>query len=185
LGARRDDAESVIRDRPVHARDGLPGVVSRTAIVTRIVVADDNRPYLELLLALLGQMPRVEVAGTAADGHEAVRSAVENEADIALLDIEMPGLDGFAAAQAIRRARPQTELILHTGALLENHRRLGRELALPVFDKLQLEQTLQLLAERGRRNRAGRTLDTRADASQLPFSDGTGLASKTRTIVRQ
>src|SRR5256885_9912465 len=88
-------------------------------VKTRVVVADDYRPFLELLLVVLGAVPQVGVVGAAADGREAVRLAVDNEADVALLDIDMPGLDGFAAAEAIRRARPQTMLLLHTAAMVE------------------------------------------------------------------
>jgi len=82
---------------------------------TRVVVADDSPSYLELLVILLGQMPQLQVVGTAADGREAVQVAVEREADIVLLGVEMPGLDGLVAAAEIRRLRPETELVLHTG----------------------------------------------------------------------
>jgi DNA-binding NarL/FixJ family response regulator len=119
-----------------------------------VVIADDSRLYRELLLVVLGDVQHLEVVGAAADGREAVRLAVENEADIALLDVEMPCLDGFAAAQAIRRERPQTELLLHTSAMLDERRRLGADLDLRVGDKLHLDETLDLVAQSARR-RAG------------------------------
>jgi DNA-binding NarL/FixJ family response regulator len=80
---------------------------------TRVVVADDSSPYLELLVLVLGELPEVEVVGMASDGREEVRVTVERGADVALLDVEMPILDGFGAAEEIRRLRPQTDLLLH------------------------------------------------------------------------
>jgi CheY-like chemotaxis protein len=117
----------------------------RTAdgVKTRVVVADDDRAFLELLLFQLGALPQLRVIGVALDGHEAVRLSVEQQADVALLDIDMPGLDGFAAALAIRREHPETALILHTGALIEEHRQLGAELGLAVFDKLDVFRTIE------------------------------------------
>jgi DNA-binding NarL/FixJ family response regulator len=123
-------------------------------VKTRIVIADNSEPYLALLVVVLGNVPQLEIIGTATDGREAVRLSVDNEADIALLDIEMPVLDGVAAALAIRRERPQTELLLHTAAMFEERRRLGAELGLRVFDKLHLNQTVDLVAERGRHHAA-------------------------------
>ena len=120
----------------------------------RVVVADDSSPYLELLRAVLAGSPELELVGTASDGCEAVRVAVESEADIALLDIDMPGLDGFAAAQEIRRLRPGTELFLHTGGMVDDYRRRGRALELSVFDKLQLSRTLELISSHRERRAA-------------------------------
>jgi CheY-like chemotaxis protein len=44
-----------------------------------------------------------------------VRVTVERGADVALLDVEMPILDGFGAAEEIRRLRPQTDLLHRFG----------------------------------------------------------------------
>jgi DNA-binding NarL/FixJ family response regulator len=117
-------------------------------VSTRVVIADDSQPFLELLCAVLGHMPEVEVVGSAADGREAVRLALELDADVALLDIEMPILDGFAAAQAIRHAHPRTRLFLHTASMVDERRRYGAELNLRVFDKLKFSQTVELVAAR-------------------------------------
>jgi len=104
---------------------------------------------------VVADVPGLLVVGTALDGHAAVRLAVKNEADVVLLDIDMPGLDGFAAAQAIRRERPEALLLLHTGAVVEERRRRGVRLGLPVYDKQDLAQTVDLLAARARAKTAG------------------------------
>jgi len=114
----------------------------------RLVVADDSPDYLELLVVVLEQMPQLDVVGAAGDGREAVRMAVDRRADVALLDVDMPILDGFGAAAEIRRLRPQTELLLHTGGEVDEHRRRGEQLRVSVFDKLDLVQTIELIARR-------------------------------------
>jgi DNA-binding NarL/FixJ family response regulator len=121
-----------------------------TPVRTRLVVADDSPAYLELLLVVLGQMPQLEVVGSAVNGREAVRVAVEREADVVLLDVEMPVLDGFGAAEEIRRIRPRTKLFLHTSMLVDERRRRAEQLDLRVFDKLELAQTVDRVSRAGR-----------------------------------
>ena len=82
----------------------------------RVVFADDDAVLRELLGALLGFLPHVTVVGEASDGIEAVRLVARHYPDTVLLDVDMPLLDGFAAAEVIRSFRPRTRLMLHTGA---------------------------------------------------------------------
>jgi DNA-binding NarL/FixJ family response regulator len=117
------------------------------SVRARLVIADDSPSYLELLVLVLGEIPQLQLVGTAAVGREAVRVAVEHEADIVLLDVEMPVLDGFGAAEEIRRLRPQTDLVLHTGMLVDDRRRKAEQLNLRVFDKLELARTIELVAQ--------------------------------------
>jgi len=66
----------------------------------RVLLADDQRVVREGLEMLLGLLPGIEVVGTAADGEEAVRLAVARAADVVLMDLRMPRVDGI---EAIRR----------------------------------------------------------------------------------
>jgi two-component system response regulator LytT len=61
----------------------------------RILVVDDESPARKDLKRILGTIAGVEIAGEAGDGHEAVRSIRKLRPDVVLLDIQMPGLDGF------------------------------------------------------------------------------------------
>ena len=110
-----------------------------------MVFADDDSRYRRLLRAAFGLFPQLNVVGEAADGAQAVRLAVEREADAVLLDVEMPELDGFTAALRIRRLRPAARVLLHTGELLDERRRAAQALDLPLRDKLRVYQTLEAI----------------------------------------
>ncbi|WP_405003282.1 response regulator transcription factor [Kitasatospora purpeofusca] len=72
----------------------------------RILLADDEDLVRGALAALLGLEPDLAVIAQAADGPAAVQAAAHHPIDIALLDLEMPHLDGISAAQAINSHRP-------------------------------------------------------------------------------
>jgi CheY-like chemotaxis protein len=59
------------------------------------------------LTALLGSLPDVEVVAVAADGFGAVKEVVLQRPDVAILDLQMPGQDGFAATRELRQGREQ------------------------------------------------------------------------------
>jgi two-component system, LytTR family, response regulator len=70
----------------------------------RTVVVDDERLARERLLALLRGVPDVEVVAQARDGPEAVRLIEEKMPDLVLLDIQMPGMDGFGVLQSLTQS---------------------------------------------------------------------------------
>ncbi|MFE6866286.1 response regulator [Kitasatospora sp. NPDC057692] len=72
----------------------------------RILLADDEDLTRGALAALLDLEPDLTVTAQAQDGAAAVEAARRHPIDLALLDLEMPHLDGISAAQAIRRHRP-------------------------------------------------------------------------------
>jgi CheY-like chemotaxis protein len=120
----------------------------------RIVIADDSPDYLRLFELMLARLEGIEVVATARDGIEAVRVAHEQDVDVALLDIDMPCLEGFAAAEEIRRLKPGTRVILQTGSLADDVRRRADELSLFVLEKLDLVKNLELLAHLAVRSNA-------------------------------
>jgi two-component system, LytTR family, response regulator len=71
----------------------------------RVVVADDERPARSFLLALLLGYPDVEVVGEAADGAEAVALIERVQPDLALLDLQMPEVDGLGVVRLLRKDR--------------------------------------------------------------------------------
>lgn len=71
----------------------------------RIIIADDERPARSYLAALLRTFDDVELIGEAATGPEAVELIERVRPDLALLDLQMPELDGLGVARLIRRDR--------------------------------------------------------------------------------
>jgi two-component system response regulator DesR len=82
--------------------------------VIRILIAEDQALVRGAIVALLGLEPDLEVVADVARGDEIVPMALEVLPDVALLDIEMPGLDGLSAAAQLRTALPSCRTIVVT-----------------------------------------------------------------------
>ena len=119
-----------------------------------MLIADDSPDYLRVLELLLEPFDGIDVVAAATDGREAVERVCRNDIDVALLDVEMPVVDGFAAAEAIRRLAPETAIVLQTGGLTESVLRRADTLGLFVFEKLKLIGDLESLASLSRSRRA-------------------------------
>jgi DNA-binding NarL/FixJ family response regulator len=82
----------------------------------RVVIADDDESYAELIAVLLHDRPELEVIGIAKDGEEAVQLACWQDADIVLMDIDMPRIDGIVATRLVREAKPRMCVLMLSGA---------------------------------------------------------------------
>jgi DNA-binding NarL/FixJ family response regulator len=78
----------------------------------RVLVADDHEVVLEGVRALIERQPDLEVCGLATNGREAVDLARKTKPDVVVLDITMPELDGLDAIRQIRKALPNTEVVV-------------------------------------------------------------------------
>lgn len=83
----------------------------------RILVVDDHGVVRQGLRMYLALDPGLEVVGEAANGAEALSMAHELRPDVVLMDLLMPGMDGIAATEAIRRELPEVEVIALTSVL--------------------------------------------------------------------
>ena len=72
---------------------------------TRILIADDHEVVRKGLRALLESEPGLEIVGEASNGREAVERAVSSKADVVVLDVGMPELNGLEATRRIVRLR--------------------------------------------------------------------------------
>ena len=80
----------------------------------RILLAEDQRMIRGALARLLDLEPDLAVVADVSSGDEVVPRALETRPDVALLDIQMPRLDGLAAAAALRRAMPACPVLILT-----------------------------------------------------------------------
>ena len=80
----------------------------------RILLAEDQRMIRGALARLLDLEPDLVVVADVSSGDEVVPRALETRPDVALLDIQMPRLDGLAAAAALRRAMPACPVLILT-----------------------------------------------------------------------
>lgn len=82
----------------------------------RVLIADDHRLFAQALEAILSDDRRIEIVGQARDGNEAVQLSEQLEPDVILMDIAMPGMDGFQATRVIKQARPRACILMLTGS---------------------------------------------------------------------
>jgi len=82
--------------------------------VIRLLLADDQALVRGALATLLDLEPDLEVVAEVGRGDEVVAAARRTHPDVALLDVEMPGLDGIAATAQLRRAVPGCRVLIVT-----------------------------------------------------------------------
>jgi DNA-binding NarL/FixJ family response regulator len=81
----------------------------------RVLLADDDAPFLEMLSPLIERQPALAVVGAALDGLAAIELADELSPDAVVIDLHMPRLDGVSAVARLRRDHPSMCVIALTG----------------------------------------------------------------------
>jgi two-component system, NarL family, response regulator DesR len=81
----------------------------------RVLLAEDEELIRDALVSLLGREPDLEVVATAADGSAAVAEALAHRPDVAVVDLEMPRLDGLGVVAELARALPTCPVVILTG----------------------------------------------------------------------
>ena len=81
----------------------------------RVLLADDEQPFLDALSPLIERQPELAVVGTALDGLAAIELADELGPDAVVIDLHMPRLDGVSAVARLRRDHPSMCVIALTG----------------------------------------------------------------------
>src|SRR5436305_14454164 len=81
----------------------------------RVLLADDDRPFVEALQPLIERQPELLVVGSAGDGLAAIELAEELRPDAIVIDLHMPLLDGVSAVARLRHDHPAMCVIALTG----------------------------------------------------------------------
>lgn len=148
----------------------------------RILLAEDQAMIREALATLLELEPDISVVGQVGRGDEVV-AAVDalGGVDVALLDIEMPGLDGLSAAAELRRQHPRTKVVMLTTFGRPGFLRRAMEAGAAAF--MVKDAPAARLAEAVRRVLAGeRVIDP--DLAAAALADGVNpLTGRERDVL--
>jgi CheY-like chemotaxis protein len=85
--------------------------IEHTMITLRVLVVDDSEVVRRSVCTLLEGEPGLRVISVASDGLQAVKQAREQQPDVILLDISLPGLSGIEAARRIRGVAPRSKIL--------------------------------------------------------------------------
>jgi len=100
-----------------------------------ILVVDDHQEFRGIIKHLLHSETDLSVEGEAADGLAAVEYVRHHRPAVVLMDVAMPGIDGFEATRRIKAMRPETKVLIltiHTGeGYAERARDSGADRYLP------------------------------------------------------
>ncbi|WP_029429658.1 response regulator transcription factor [Blastococcus sp. URHD0036] len=148
----------------------------------RLLLADDQALVRGALAALLDLEPDLEVVAEVGRGDEVVSAAVDHGVDVALLDVEMPGMDGIAATAAVRAALPSCRVLIVTTFGRPGYLRRAVEAGASGF--VVKDTPARQLAEAVRRVHAGlRVLDP-ALAEESLVSGASPLTAREADVLR-
>lgn len=132
----------------------------------RVLIADDETLIRDAVAALLAMQEDLEVVAVAGSGDEALAAALRHEPDVALLDLQMPGLDGVEVAERLAAELPGCRAMIVT-----SHGRPGylrRALETGVRGFLPKTSSAEVLADAVRTvHRGGRYVDPELAAEAI------------------
>lgn len=100
----------------------------------RVVIADDE-PDIRMLLRIQLEHEGFEIAAEAHDGRAAVECCAAQEPDVVILDLLMPGVNGFEAIPILRRQHPEVAIVAYTAVAGDFVRREMARLRIPLLLK--------------------------------------------------
>jgi DNA-binding NarL/FixJ family response regulator len=83
----------------------------------RVVVVEDHPMVRDIVAIACSNRPTLEVVGTAGDGLQAVAVCLAVKPDVLVLDLGLPGIDGFEVIRRVRRVLPGLRILLFSGHL--------------------------------------------------------------------
>ncbi len=154
----------------------------------KVVLVDDHVLVRETLARQLEQEPDMQVVATAGDADTAVTHVVEQQPDIVILDIDMPGREAFDAAAVIRQRCPATRLIILSGYFHDRY--IDRALAVGASSYLSKAEPLATVVKAIRAVATGGTYFSPEVEARIVFdADGirlqTGPQSRASSLTEQ
>ncbi|TDD16100.1 response regulator transcription factor [Nonomuraea diastatica] len=148
-------------------------------MTTRVLLADDEHLVRGAIAALLDLEDGIEVVAQVGRGDEVVPAVAEHRPDVAVLDIEMPGMDGLSAAEQISS---QCKIVILTSLGRPGY--LRRAMAAGVSGFLGKDASAEELAMAIRKVQAGgRYLDAELAAAAMAAGDSP-LTERERDALR-
>ena len=147
----------------------------------RLLLADDQALVRGALAALLSLESDLEVAAEVDRGDRVVPTALEVRPDVAVLDIEMPGLDGIAATGALRQALPACRVLVVTTFGRPGYLRRAMEAGASGF--LVKDAPAEQLADAIRRVHAGLRVVDPALAAETLATGESPLTGRERDVL--
>jgi len=148
----------------------------------KVLLADDQALVRGALAALLALEPDLEVVAEVGRGDEVVGAARAAGADVCLLDIEMPGIDGIAAAAAVRDALPGVRTLVVTTFGRPGYLRRALEAGASGF--IVKDTPSRQLAEAVRRVHAGLRVVDPSLATESLVDGANPLTEREREVLR-
>ncbi|WP_067709436.1 response regulator transcription factor [Nocardia yamanashiensis] len=149
----------------------------------RVLVAEDVRILREALIGLLELEDDLEVVAGVESGEQAVAAAMRHGVDVAVLDIELPGMDGLQAAELLRDRLPTCRVLILTGVGRPGNLRRG--IAAKVAGFMLKDARPQDLVDAIRVvARGGRVLDPQLAYATLDVADSP-LTERETDVLRE
>jgi two-component system, NarL family, nitrate/nitrite response regulator NarL len=86
--------------------------VSAKKQIIKVLVADDHPVVRKGLQTCLAKQAKLKIVGEAVDGDEALKKTRELVPDVVLMDISMPGMNGLAVTEVLRKELPQVKVLI-------------------------------------------------------------------------
>ena len=96
----------------------------------RVLIVDDHAGFREAVRFVLEDDPQFIVVAEAVNGEEAITLAQQHQPSLVLMDLRMPGINGLAAATAIKSAHPQIIILMLSSDWSEAHERRARAIGI-------------------------------------------------------
>lgn len=100
----------------------------------RILIADNSKDFVWLLVQFLSKYPEIEIVGAAYNGKQTIQMVEQTNPDVLLLDIIMPSWNGFMVLNEIRNKK---DLKIIAMSALRNERMIENAMDLGVIDYLE------------------------------------------------